>query len=131
MAPQRTAGRLSSPEHDLPRPRARFDLVFEFVPRDGGLVMALEYNTDLFDASTIYRIAGTSGAAWTASPRSGPQRSAAAVADRPPSADGCCRVAGPGDRRAAMTAAGAVRAAGRGTPRRAAVVCEGRAADLP
>ncbi|QUQ65089.1 non-ribosomal peptide synthetase [Kutzneria sp. CA-103260] len=58
MAPRHTAAELSVGEYDLPRPRARFDLVFEFVPRAGGLVAALEYNTDLFDASTIDRIAG-------------------------------------------------------------------------
>jgi amino acid adenylation domain-containing protein/non-ribosomal peptide synthase protein (TIGR01720 family) len=58
MVPARTAGDLTVRDHDLPRPRARFDLVFEFVPRDGGLVAALEYNTDLFDAATIDRIAG-------------------------------------------------------------------------
>ncbi|HTI21578.1 MAG TPA: amino acid adenylation domain-containing protein, partial [Kutzneria sp.] len=58
MVPARTAGSVRVDEYDLPRPRARFDLVFEFVPRDGGLVAAVEYNTDLFDASTIDRIAG-------------------------------------------------------------------------
>ncbi|HEY0496346.1 MAG TPA: amino acid adenylation domain-containing protein, partial [Kutzneria sp.] len=58
MVPARTVGSLRVEEQDLPRPRARFDLVFEFLPRDGGLVAAVEYNTDLFDASTIDRIAG-------------------------------------------------------------------------
>ncbi|HEX9338501.1 MAG TPA: amino acid adenylation domain-containing protein, partial [Pseudonocardiaceae bacterium] len=34
-----------------------FDLVVEFLPRDGGLNLAIEYNTDLFDPSTIERLA--------------------------------------------------------------------------
>src|SRR5205807_722667 len=42
----------------LPRPAARFDLVLEFLPRDGGLNLALEYNTDLFEPATIERLAG-------------------------------------------------------------------------
>jgi len=44
--------------------------------------MALEYNTDLFDASTIDRIAGTSGAAWTASPPDPARTVASSAADR-------------------------------------------------
>jgi hypothetical protein len=44
-------------EHALPRTSARFDLVVEFLPRDGWLNLAIEYNTDLFDASTIERMA--------------------------------------------------------------------------
>jgi len=31
--------------------------VVEFLPRDGGLNLAVEYNTDLFDPSTIERLA--------------------------------------------------------------------------
>ncbi|MFI9379912.1 non-ribosomal peptide synthase/polyketide synthase [Kutzneria sp. NPDC052558] len=58
MVPSGSTGNLRVDEYDLPRPRARFDLVFEFVPRHGGLVVALEHNTDLFDAGTIDRIAG-------------------------------------------------------------------------
>nr|WP_246290985.1 non-ribosomal peptide synthetase [Lentzea indica] len=45
-------------EHDLPRPSARFDLVIEFLPRGDGLNLAIEYNTDLFDAATVERMAG-------------------------------------------------------------------------
>ncbi|MGH3900675.1 MAG: non-ribosomal peptide synthetase, partial [Pseudonocardiaceae bacterium] len=44
--------------HDLPRHTARFDLVVEFLPQDGSLNMAIEYNTDLFDLVTIERMAG-------------------------------------------------------------------------
>jgi amino acid adenylation domain-containing protein/non-ribosomal peptide synthase protein (TIGR01720 family) len=44
-------------EYDLPRPSARFDLVVEFWPRDDSLNLAIEYNTDLFDASTVQRMA--------------------------------------------------------------------------
>ncbi|HEX4721334.1 MAG TPA: amino acid adenylation domain-containing protein, partial [Pseudonocardiaceae bacterium] len=51
-------GGLHVAEHDLPRPAARFDLVVEFLPRDGGLNVAVEYNTDLFDAATIERLTG-------------------------------------------------------------------------
>ncbi|HEX2300787.1 MAG TPA: amino acid adenylation domain-containing protein, partial [Pseudonocardiaceae bacterium] len=40
-------------EYDLPRPSARFDLVLEFCPRRDSLNLAVEYNTDLFDAATI------------------------------------------------------------------------------
>jgi amino acid adenylation domain-containing protein/non-ribosomal peptide synthase protein (TIGR01720 family) len=51
-------GGLRLSEHDLPRPGARFDLVIEFLPRDRGLNLAVEYNTDLFDAATIDRLTG-------------------------------------------------------------------------
>src|SRR5581483_9991583 len=40
-------------EYDLPRPSSRFGLLVEFLPRDGSLNVAVEYNTDLFDAATI------------------------------------------------------------------------------
>jgi non-ribosomal peptide synthetase component F len=46
----RSAGALRITEHDLPRPSAKLDLVFEFLPRNGSLTLAVEYNTDLFDA---------------------------------------------------------------------------------
>ncbi len=49
---------LSVDEHHLPRPRARFELLVEFWPRDGSLDLSLEYNTDLWDAATIQRMAG-------------------------------------------------------------------------
>ncbi|MGH3777952.1 MAG: amino acid adenylation domain-containing protein [Pseudonocardiaceae bacterium] len=53
MVPPREVAGLSIAEHDLPRPSARFDLVVEFLPRDGSLNIAVEYNTDLFDAGTV------------------------------------------------------------------------------
>ncbi|MGW3961742.1 non-ribosomal peptide synthase/polyketide synthase [Amycolatopsis sp. NPDC005003] len=52
----REAGALRLGEHDLPRPRARFDLVLEFRPQGRGV--AIEYDTALFDAATIDRFAG-------------------------------------------------------------------------
>ncbi|MET8995576.1 non-ribosomal peptide synthase/polyketide synthase [Amycolatopsis sp. NPDC004169] len=52
----REAGALRMGEHDLPRPRARFDLVLEFRPQARGF--AIEYDTALFDAETIDRFAG-------------------------------------------------------------------------
>jgi amino acid adenylation domain-containing protein/non-ribosomal peptide synthase protein (TIGR01720 family) len=57
VRPTRSGG-LTVTEHDLPRPRARFDLVFEFLPRGEDLAIALEYNTDLYDATTVDRVAG-------------------------------------------------------------------------
>ncbi len=53
MVPPREVAGLSITEHDLPRPCCRFDLVVEFLPRDGSLNITVEYNTDLFDAGTI------------------------------------------------------------------------------
>ncbi|WP_285742219.1 non-ribosomal peptide synthetase [Lentzea sp. NBRC 105346] len=50
-------GDLTAAEFDLPRPAARFDLVADFWPRAEGLTLALEYNTDLFEASTVERMA--------------------------------------------------------------------------
>ncbi|MGX1304956.1 amino acid adenylation domain-containing protein/non-ribosomal peptide synthase protein (TIGR01720 family) [Streptomyces albogriseolus] len=45
-------------DHPLPRPAARFDLVLEFAPRaDDGHELTIEYNTDLFDAATVARMA--------------------------------------------------------------------------
>ncbi|RCV59894.1 non-ribosomal peptide synthetase [Marinitenerispora sediminis] len=41
----------------LPRTSSLFDLVFEFQERDGGLRVAIEYNTDLFAADRIARLA--------------------------------------------------------------------------
>ncbi|MEV6827024.1 non-ribosomal peptide synthase/polyketide synthase [Amycolatopsis sp. NPDC051102] len=52
----REAGALRLGEHDLPRPRARFDLVLEFQPQGRGF--AVEYDTALFDAATVDRFAG-------------------------------------------------------------------------
>ncbi|MEV4053508.1 non-ribosomal peptide synthase/polyketide synthase [Amycolatopsis sp. NPDC049688] len=52
----REAGALRLGEHDLPRPRARFDLVLEFQPQGRGF--AIEYDSALFDATTIDRLAG-------------------------------------------------------------------------
>jgi amino acid adenylation domain-containing protein len=37
---------------------SKFDLAFEWVERKGGLNLLVEYNTDLFDASTIERLSG-------------------------------------------------------------------------
>ncbi|MBV9449923.1 MAG: amino acid adenylation domain-containing protein, partial [Streptosporangiaceae bacterium] len=54
----RTASGLRFSPQDLPRPAAQFDLVFEFIPRDGSLNLAIGYNTDLFDAVTVERMAG-------------------------------------------------------------------------
>ncbi|WP_425471110.1 amino acid adenylation domain-containing protein [Saccharothrix variisporea] len=50
-------GGLAVSEHDLPRPHARFDLVVEFWPRDDSLTLTVEYNSDLFKASTIAALA--------------------------------------------------------------------------
>jgi amino acid adenylation domain-containing protein/non-ribosomal peptide synthase protein (TIGR01720 family) len=50
-------GDLVVSEYDLPRPTARFDVVVEFWPRDDGLSLTVEYNTDLFDPSTAERMA--------------------------------------------------------------------------
>ncbi|MFE3634311.1 non-ribosomal peptide synthase/polyketide synthase [Streptomyces sp. NPDC059168] len=51
------AGGLRVGEHPLPRPAARFDLVLEFTPdAEGGCVLTAEFNTDLFDASTVARM---------------------------------------------------------------------------
>ncbi|MCR3750886.1 non-ribosomal peptide synthase domain TIGR01720/amino acid adenylation domain-containing protein [Lentzea californiensis] len=58
MVRPQTVDALSVTEHDLPRPRARFELLIEFWPRDGSLDLSLEYNTDLWDAATIERMAG-------------------------------------------------------------------------
>ncbi|HEY0805072.1 MAG TPA: AMP-binding protein, partial [Pseudonocardiaceae bacterium] len=74
MVRPRDIGGLHMAEHDLPRPAARFDLVVEFLPRDGGLNLAVEYNTDLFDAGTIERLSGHLQVLFTA---------IAAGADRP------------------------------------------------
>jgi amino acid adenylation domain-containing protein/non-ribosomal peptide synthase protein (TIGR01720 family) len=57
MVPARMAGDLSVREYDLPRPFARFDLVVEFWPRDDELLLAIEYNTGLFEAGTIESLA--------------------------------------------------------------------------
>jgi amino acid adenylation domain-containing protein/non-ribosomal peptide synthase protein (TIGR01720 family) len=40
-----------------PTTTANFDLTFEFQEHDGGLRMALTYNTDLFDRTTVARLA--------------------------------------------------------------------------
>jgi amino acid adenylation domain-containing protein/non-ribosomal peptide synthase protein (TIGR01720 family) len=56
MVPDRTVGDLRISEYDLPRPFARFDLVVEFWPRGEDLVLAVEYNTDLFRQSTIEQL---------------------------------------------------------------------------
>ncbi|MDT7718309.1 MAG: hypothetical protein QOH09_4301, partial [Pseudonocardiales bacterium] len=53
MVPPREIAGLRITGHDLPRPSSRFDLVVEFLPRDGSLNITVEYNTDLFDAGTV------------------------------------------------------------------------------
>ncbi|MFD0648195.1 amino acid adenylation domain-containing protein [Streptomyces malaysiensis subsp. malaysiensis] len=59
MVPAQEAGGVRITEHSLPRPAARFDLVLEFLPRDdGSLGLTVEFNSDLFDAATIERMAG-------------------------------------------------------------------------
>ncbi|MEN3304154.1 MAG: hypothetical protein V7603_356 [Micromonosporaceae bacterium] len=58
MVPTRQVAGLRVTEHDLPRPSARFELVVEFLPRDDTLNLTIEYNTDLFDAGTVERLAG-------------------------------------------------------------------------
>ncbi|MFJ5534654.1 non-ribosomal peptide synthase/polyketide synthase [Streptomyces sp. NPDC093261] len=51
------AGGVCIEDHPLPRPAARFDLVFEFTPRpDGGCELTVEYNTDLYEARTVARM---------------------------------------------------------------------------
>ncbi|HEY6423717.1 MAG TPA: amino acid adenylation domain-containing protein, partial [Pseudonocardiaceae bacterium] len=56
MQPRNIDG-LRITEHQLPRSSARLDLVVEFLPQGELLNVAIEYNTDLFDASTIERMA--------------------------------------------------------------------------
>ncbi len=56
MAAQQGVTGLRISEYDLPRPSARFDLVLEFCPRRDSLNLAVEYNTDLFDAATIEQL---------------------------------------------------------------------------
>jgi len=58
MVPEGSGAGLRVRGYDLPRPAARYDLVLEFLPRDGGLNLTVEYSTDLFDAATIERLAG-------------------------------------------------------------------------
>jgi amino acid adenylation domain-containing protein/non-ribosomal peptide synthase protein (TIGR01720 family) len=48
---------LTVEEVNLPRWAANFDVTVEFREHDGALASVLEYNTDLFDASTIVRMA--------------------------------------------------------------------------
>ncbi|HEX6471811.1 MAG TPA: amino acid adenylation domain-containing protein [Streptosporangiaceae bacterium] len=98
-------GGLRVAEHDLPRHAARYELVVEFVPAaDGGLTMVIEYNTDLFAAATIERLAERL-AQLLGGIAADPGRTVAALA----AADGD-RVGPPGGRRAAparaVTAAG-------------------------
>ncbi|GIF17209.1 hypothetical protein Ate01nite_72410 [Actinoplanes teichomyceticus] len=58
LAATRRAGPLRITEQDLPRPHARFDLVFEFLPRGAGLTLALEYHSARFTAGAAARLAG-------------------------------------------------------------------------
>ncbi len=52
------SARLRAEEVRAPRVTAMFDLGFEFEDRDGELSCRLEYNTDLFDRSTVERMSG-------------------------------------------------------------------------
>ncbi|MGW5053662.1 non-ribosomal peptide synthase/polyketide synthase [Actinokineospora sp. NPDC004072] len=54
--PREVAG-LRVAERPLPRPAARFDLVFEFTPRADTLDLVVEYDTALFEPATVDRIA--------------------------------------------------------------------------
>ncbi|GAA3958008.1 hypothetical protein Aau02nite_08100 [Amorphoplanes auranticolor] len=54
----RAAGGLRFDEYDLPRPAARFGLVFEFVPRGDTLGLAVEYDAALFTVDRIRRLTG-------------------------------------------------------------------------
>ncbi len=54
----RSAGGLRITQYDLPRPAARFDLVFEFVPRGSSLNLGIEFSTELFDPAKVERMAG-------------------------------------------------------------------------
>jgi hypothetical protein len=54
----RTFGGLRVEDVDVPRQAANFDITAEFQESDGILTGRLEYNTDLFDAATIERMAG-------------------------------------------------------------------------
>ncbi|MGH3903464.1 MAG: non-ribosomal peptide synthase/polyketide synthase, partial [Pseudonocardiaceae bacterium] len=53
-----TFGGLRVEDVDVPRRAANFDITVEFHESDGVLNGRLEYNTDLFDAGTIERMAG-------------------------------------------------------------------------
>ncbi|HEV7829728.1 MAG TPA: amino acid adenylation domain-containing protein, partial [Pseudonocardiaceae bacterium] len=55
MRPREIDG-LRIAEHYLPRPAALLDLVVDFLPQGDSLDVAIEYNTDLFDTSTIERM---------------------------------------------------------------------------
>jgi amino acid adenylation domain-containing protein/non-ribosomal peptide synthase protein (TIGR01720 family) len=57
---------LSVSEYALPITSAAFDLGFEFEEHDGGLRGVVDYNTDLFDATTIDRLVGHLGVLFEA-----------------------------------------------------------------
>ncbi|HEX6355904.1 non-ribosomal peptide synthase/polyketide synthase [Actinophytocola sp.] len=57
---------LAISEYALPITAAAFDLGFEFEEHDGGLRGVVDYNTDLFDASTIDRLVGHLGVLFEA-----------------------------------------------------------------
>ncbi|UNO41478.1 non-ribosomal peptide synthetase [Streptomyces sp. MST-110588] len=56
-APLRMSG-LTLEEYHVPRQQAAFDLTFDFREHEGGLLGSIEYSTDLFDATTVERLAG-------------------------------------------------------------------------
>ncbi|MGY2237228.1 amino acid adenylation domain-containing protein [Pseudomonas gingeri] len=49
---------LSLAPHGTSSATAKFDLAFELVEQGNGLQLTVEYNTDLFDAATVERLAG-------------------------------------------------------------------------
>jgi amino acid adenylation domain-containing protein len=53
-----TSSRLRAEEIPVPRTSAMFDLGFEFEDRDGEVSCRVEYNTGLFDRSTVERMSG-------------------------------------------------------------------------
>ena len=53
---------ITAERFEFPHLSSIFDVTFEFTERDGVLDVMLEYNTDLFDASTVERMAGHLGA---------------------------------------------------------------------
>nr|QEO73798.1 AMP-dependent synthetase and ligase [uncultured bacterium] len=70
MAPPDLVG-VRVQEIDLPHVSAIFDIGVEFTERDGALRVMLEYNTDLFDAATIERMAGHMQVLLAAAPADG------------------------------------------------------------
>ncbi|MFG3497211.1 amino acid adenylation domain-containing protein [Streptomyces sp. NPDC047928] len=51
-------GDLTTDEYIFAREQSLFDIDFDFWERDGGLLGAVQYNPDLFDATTVERLCG-------------------------------------------------------------------------